>query len=87
MAQTRIHTNIPTSELFEAQKDMNLAESGNVFTGWFDKIFGGDKKNKEAEPAAPKQSNSTACAHLAQLRENEPLTTTATEAKKSEDQQ
>lgn len=85
MAQTRIHTNIPTSELLKAQKDMQLAESGNVFTGWFDKIFGGDKKNKEAEPAVPKQANATAAAHLAQLRENEPLTTA--DAKTIEEQE
>lgn len=77
MAQTRIHTNIPTSDLFEAQKDMNLAESGNVFTGWFDKIFGGDKKNKEAEPVVPKPA---IVGRLAQLGENEPLTTTDTKS-------
>jgi hypothetical protein len=58
-----IRTTIPTSELFEAQKDMKLAESGNVFTGWFDKIFGGDKN--ATEPA--KKENGTASCHLAQV--------------------
>jgi hypothetical protein len=33
---------------------MNLAETGNLFSGWFDKIFGGDKDAKNAtQPVVP----------------------------------
>lgn len=47
---------------------MKLAESGNIFTGWFDKIFGGDKN--ATEPA--KKLNGTSSCHLAQVHGNEP---------------
>jgi len=47
---------------------MKLAESGNVFSGWFDKIFGGDKNATEAA----NKTNGTASCHLVQVHENEP---------------
>ena len=45
-----IRTKIPTSKLFEEEKEMILPQSGYVFEDWTDKIFG-KNKTEDIKPA------------------------------------